>query len=135
MSLLCILSFLVRMAFEDFCRYFTNATLCHVLNKSILSLRKRWHVFKHSYRWTPGTNAGGCVENRSTFLKNPQVREYFWALISSLGESLVPHVSAKRPRKIGFAPMIEQKYIHHRKMGKLPRVLSTRTFQGVSNVK
>lgn len=60
------------MAFEDFCTFFTNATVCHVLSKSIFSLRKRWHVFKHNYQWTPGTNAGGCVENRSTFLKNPQ---------------------------------------------------------------
>ena len=64
----------VRMAFEDFCTFFTNATVCHVLSKSIFSLRKRWHVFKHNYQWTPGTNAGGCVENRSTFLKNPQVQ-------------------------------------------------------------
>jgi len=60
------------MAFEDFCSYFTNSTICHVINKSIFSLRKRWHVFKHNYQWTPGSTAGGCVENRSSFLSNPQ---------------------------------------------------------------
>ena len=62
-----------RMSFEDFCAHFTNATLCHVINTSFFTLSKRWRVFKHTYRWTPGSTAGGCVENRATFLKNPQV--------------------------------------------------------------
>ena len=71
-----------RMSFEDFCSHFTNATLCHVINTSIFSLSNRWHVFKHNYQWSPGSTAGGCVENRSTFLKNPQVHNIFlWALI------------------------------------------------------
>lgn len=78
----CVVFLIFRMSFEDFCSHFTNATLCHVINTSIFSLSNRWHVFKHNYQWSPGSTAGGCVENRSTFLKNPQVHNIFlWALI------------------------------------------------------
>lgn len=72
------------MSFEDFCSHFTNATMCHVLNTSFFSLSKRWHVFKHNYQWSPGSTAGGCVENRSTFLKNPQVLQSPFILITFL---------------------------------------------------
>ncbi|KAK3699441.1 hypothetical protein QZH41_018607, partial [Actinostola sp. cb2023] len=61
------------MSFEDFCSHFTNATLCHVINPSIINyVFKQWHVYKHTYQWTPGQNAGGCVQNKESFLKNPQ---------------------------------------------------------------
>ena len=73
----CVVFLIFRMSFEDFCSHFTNATLCHVINTSIFSLSNRWHVFKHNYQWSPGSTAGGCVENRSTFLKNPQVHNIF----------------------------------------------------------
>ena len=61
------------MAFEDFCRYFTKATMCHVMNTSWFSLSKRWHLYKHSNEWKPGLSAGGCVINQDTFTQNPQV--------------------------------------------------------------
>lgn len=60
------------MAFEDFCRYFTKATMCHVMNTSWFSLSKRWHLFKHSNEWKSGLSAGGCVINQDTFTQNPQ---------------------------------------------------------------
>jgi len=60
------------MAFEDFCRYFTKATMCHLMNTSRFSLSKRWYLFKHNNEWKPGSSAGGCVTNQATFLKNPQ---------------------------------------------------------------
>ena len=61
------------MAFEDFCRYFTKATMCHVMNTLWFSLSKRWHLFKHSNEWKSGLSAGGCVINQDTFTQNPQV--------------------------------------------------------------
>lgn len=60
------------MSFEDFCRYFSKATMCHLMNTSIFSLSKRWHIFKHKNEWKPGSSAGGCVTNQATFFKNPQ---------------------------------------------------------------
>ena len=62
------------MSFEDFVHQFTNCTLCHVINTSIFSLRDRWHVFKQAGDWHPGVSAGGCVQNKETFLRNPQVQ-------------------------------------------------------------
>ena len=64
-----------RMAFEDFCRHFTKATMCHLMNTSRFSFSKRWHLFKHNNEWKPGISAGGCVTNQDTFLQNPQVQE------------------------------------------------------------
>ena len=61
------------MAFEDFCRYFSKATMCHLMNTSIFSISKRWHLFKHNNEWKPGFSAGGCVTNQDSFFKNPQV--------------------------------------------------------------
>ena len=66
-------SYFHRMAFEDFCRYFSKATMCHLMNTSIFSFSKRWHLFKHNNEWKPGSSAGGCVTNQETFLQNPQV--------------------------------------------------------------
>lgn len=60
------------MSFEDFCHYFSKATMCHLMNTSIFSLSKRWHIFKHKTEWKPGSSAGGCVTNQDTFFKNPQ---------------------------------------------------------------
>lgn len=66
------------MAFEDFCRYFSKATMCHLMNTSMFSFSKRWHLFKHNNEWKPGFSAGGCVVNQDTFFKNPQVLKIDW---------------------------------------------------------
>ncbi|KAL9965206.1 hypothetical protein ACROYT_G028976 [Oculina patagonica] len=62
----------IWMAFEDFCRYFSKATMCHLTNTSMFSFSKRFHLFKHNNEWKPGISAGGCVTNQDTFFKNPQ---------------------------------------------------------------
>ena len=64
------------MLFEDFCKYFKNAAVCRVINTSILSLRKTWTEALFNGEWKPGRD-GGCINNRETFLQNPQVR-YDW---------------------------------------------------------
>ena len=79
-----------RMSFEDFCRYFSKATMCHLMNTSIFSLSKRWHIFKHKNEWKPGSSAGGCVTNQATFFKNPQVLKIIWS-VSSSGPCLTGH--------------------------------------------
>ena len=98
------------MAFEDFCSYFTNSTICHVINKSIFSLRKRWHVFKHNYQWTPGSTAGGCVENRSSFLSNPQVIVLATMFhIKELPRNLdVSHMHARRAETCACVPWLSR---------------------------
>jgi len=60
------------MAFEDFCRYFSKATICHLMNTSVFSISKRWHLFKHNNEWKLGFSAGGCVTNQDSFFRNPQ---------------------------------------------------------------
>lgn len=85
-----IFQFFHRMSFEDFCRYFSKATMCHLMNTSIFSLSKRWHIFKHKNEWKPGSSAGGCVTNEATFFKNPQVLKIIW-LVSYNGTCLTGH--------------------------------------------
>ena len=61
------------MMFDDYVKYFTNMSICRVVNTSMFSLQKKWHEGeKHSEWRTPGFS-GGCINNKETFLHNPQV--------------------------------------------------------------
>ena len=66
-----------RMPFDDFCALFTNLVICRMPNKSYLSLNRTWHetVMMSAWKVAPGSanRAGGCINNRDTFLLNPQV--------------------------------------------------------------
>ncbi|XP_060538733.1 calpain-5 [Pantherophis guttatus] len=66
------------MAFDDFCTYFTDIIKCRLINTSYLSIHKTWEEAVLKGSWTrhedPLKNrCGGCVNNRDTFLQNPQV--------------------------------------------------------------
>ncbi|XP_032094473.1 calpain-5 [Thamnophis elegans] len=65
------------MAFDDFCTYFTDIIKCRLMNTSYLSIHKTWEEAVLKGAWTrhedPLKNrSGGCVNNRDTFLQNPQ---------------------------------------------------------------
>uniref|UniRef100_A0A670ZDZ2 Calpain 5 n=1 Tax=Pseudonaja textilis TaxID=8673 RepID=A0A670ZDZ2_PSETE len=65
------------MAFDDFCTYFTDIIKCRLINTSYLSIHKTWEEAVLKGAWTrhedPLKNrCGGCVNNRETFLQNPQ---------------------------------------------------------------
>ncbi|KAM9317872.1 calpain-5-like [Pholidichthys leucotaenia] len=65
------------MTFEDFVANFTDLILCRLINTSYLSLHKTWEeaVMQSSWRRhdDPFQNrAGGCSNNKNTFLQNPQ---------------------------------------------------------------
>ncbi|XP_027733282.1 calpain-6 isoform X2 [Vombatus ursinus] len=72
------------MAFDDWCNNFTDVDICRNLNTSIFSIHKTWEKATVRGAWLhdedPLINrAGGCFNNRATFLQNPQVelnREY-----------------------------------------------------------
>lgn len=60
------------MTFEDFCQHFVDVSYCRVVNTSMFSLSKTWHEgIGHSAWKSPGL-CGGCMNNKETFLKNPQ---------------------------------------------------------------
>lgn len=61
-----------RMDIHDWCREFSHVALCRLINTSIFSLHKTWHEAKHYSQWTRELS-GGCVNNKQTFLTNPQV--------------------------------------------------------------
>ncbi|XP_061090904.1 calpain-5-like [Conger conger] len=65
------------MAVEDWCKIFTDVDVCRLINTSLLSIQKTWHEAVFFSSWTkhaePRHNrSGGCVNNRDTFLQNPQ---------------------------------------------------------------
>ncbi|KAJ8412436.1 hypothetical protein AAFF_G00127720 [Aldrovandia affinis] len=79
------------MAFDDWCTYFTDADLCRIINTSLLSLDKTWHEAKHMGSWTKHAEplfnrCGGCLNNRETFLQNPQ---YLFNVTKELDEVLI----------------------------------------------
>uniref|UniRef100_A0A674P6S7 Calpain 5 n=1 Tax=Takifugu rubripes TaxID=31033 RepID=A0A674P6S7_TAKRU len=65
------------MTFDDFVANFTDLILCRLINTSYLSVHKTWEEVMMRGSWRrhddPLLNrAGGCVNNRSSFLQNPQ---------------------------------------------------------------
>ncbi|XP_013401269.1 calpain-5 isoform X3 [Lingula anatina] len=60
------------MTFDDFCTYFTNMAICRVVNTSFFSLHKAWWEAKFHGAWKNPMRAGGCLNNKDTFLRNPQ---------------------------------------------------------------
>lgn len=61
------------MTFEDFCKNFVNIAICRVVNTSIFSIRKTWSEGCADGMWAKPARCGGCINNRETFLNNPQV--------------------------------------------------------------
>lgn len=60
------------MTFEDFCKNFVNIAICRVVNTSIFSIRKTWSEGCADGMWAKPARCGGCINNRETFLNNPQ---------------------------------------------------------------
>ncbi|KAG9346542.1 hypothetical protein JZ751_006853 [Albula glossodonta] len=68
------------MAIDDWCKYFTDVDVCRLINTSLLSIQKTWHETVLFGSWTKHAEplhnrSGGCVNNRHTFLQNPQVEQ------------------------------------------------------------
>lgn len=69
------------MTFEDWCKNFTDVDICRTVNTSYFSLHKTWEKEMMFGAWEkhpePLLNrAGGCFDNRDTFLQNPQVGSF-----------------------------------------------------------
>ncbi|KAJ8310510.1 hypothetical protein KUTeg_012375 [Tegillarca granosa] len=60
------------MTFDDFCKHFVNAAICRVVNTSLFSLSKTYDEGLAHGAWKKPERAGGCLNNKDTFLKNPQ---------------------------------------------------------------
>ncbi|XP_078693465.1 calpain-5-like isoform X2 [Branchiostoma floridae x Branchiostoma belcheri] len=67
------------MSFDDWITHFSDAGICRLINTSLLSIHKTWVESRVFSRWrsVPGdpthNRAGGCMNNRDTYLQNPQV--------------------------------------------------------------
>ncbi|XP_034034423.1 calpain-5-like [Thalassophryne amazonica] len=65
------------MSFTDWCKFFTNADVCRLINTSVFTTHKTWHEVVHFGSWTKNAEpllnrCGGCPNNKQTFLQNPQ---------------------------------------------------------------
>ena len=63
----------LRMTFEDFCKHFQQTAICRVINTSFFSFKKTWYEGIVHGVWRKPDRAGGCHNNKDTFLRNPQV--------------------------------------------------------------
>jgi len=61
------------MTFVDFCKHFSNLSICHRVNTSLFSLQKRWYDSMFDGAWVKPHRAGGCANNGDSFFNNPQV--------------------------------------------------------------
>lgn len=67
-----------RMTFDAFLTHFTDLVLCRLINTSYLSVHKTWEEAVRRGSWRrhddPLLNrAGGCSNNKQSYLQNPQV--------------------------------------------------------------
>ena len=93
-KIMCVFIPLPRMTFEDFCKYFHQTAICRVVNTSFFSLSKTWHEGLSHSAWRKPDRAGGCPNNKETFLKNPQVHvSNITAVGKSSSKTLHVHVS------------------------------------------
>lgn len=65
------------MSFADWCKFFTNADVCRVINTALISVNKTWNEVVHFGSWTKNAEpllnrCGGCANHKPTFLQNPQ---------------------------------------------------------------
>uniref|UniRef100_A0A4W6CL22 Calpain 6 n=1 Tax=Lates calcarifer TaxID=8187 RepID=A0A4W6CL22_LATCA len=65
------------MSFTDWCKYFTDADVCRLINTSLISIHKTWNEVVHFGSWTKNAEpllnrCGGCANHKQTFLQNPQ---------------------------------------------------------------
>lgn len=69
-----------RMSFTDWCKFFTDADVCRVINTSLISVHKTWNEYVHFGSWSKNADpllnrCGGCANHKRTFLQNPQVQQ------------------------------------------------------------
>ena len=62
------------MTYDDYVKYFTTMAICRVLNTAALSIKKTWVETIFNGSWRLPDRSGGCINNKQTFLNNPQVR-------------------------------------------------------------
>ncbi|VDQ10940.1 unnamed protein product [Trichobilharzia regenti] len=67
------------MSYEDFISCFTRVEVCHLGLESLehnqdLHGKRRLDEAIFSGQWEPGVNAGGCINNRTSYWTNPQFR-------------------------------------------------------------
>uniref|UniRef100_A0A3B3YN38 Calpain 6 n=1 Tax=Poecilia mexicana TaxID=48701 RepID=A0A3B3YN38_9TELE len=65
------------MSFTDWCKNFTDADVCRIINTSLISIHKTWNKEVNFGKWTRNSDpllnrCGGCTNHRQTFLQNPQ---------------------------------------------------------------
>ncbi|XP_066578750.1 calpain-5 [Amia ocellicauda] len=69
------------MEFDDFCRFFTDVVVCRRMGRALLCPRPSWREARSYGEWAEesqggggdqGGRCGGCINNRDTFLNNPQ---------------------------------------------------------------
>lgn len=90
---LCVytLLYLQRMEFRDWCKYFTDADVCHLINTSLLTIDKTWNEVMILGSWTKNAEplrnrCGGCMNHKHTFLQNPQ---YLFEVTKEVDEVLI----------------------------------------------
>uniref|UniRef100_A0A8C6L406 Calpain 6 n=1 Tax=Nothobranchius furzeri TaxID=105023 RepID=A0A8C6L406_NOTFU len=68
------------MSFTDWCKFYTDADVCRLMNTSKISIHKTWNEVVNFGSWTKNSDpllnrCGGCANHKQTFLQNPQVLE------------------------------------------------------------
>ncbi|XP_053702895.1 calpain-5-like [Synchiropus splendidus] len=79
------------MSFADWCKHFTDADVCRLINTSVISVHKTWHEVVHFGSWTKQSEpllnrCGGCTNHKQTFLQNPQ---YVFDVTKEVDEVLI----------------------------------------------
>lgn len=86
------------MEFSDFIKYFSEVSICRIINTSFFSLSKTWSESVKYGNWLAPHRSGGCANNRSTFLNNPQ---FIFDITSNEIEETLINLDQKSLRYLG----------------------------------
>ncbi|ESP04935.1 hypothetical protein LOTGIDRAFT_205978 [Lottia gigantea] len=111
------------MTMEDFCANFHNVAICRVVNTSYLSLNKTWVEGLHHGAWKKPNRAGGCANNRDSFLNNPM---YIFEVTENQDDFMIQLMQKSQGLTIGNRKIVElnRKYRIHN-LGLHEKVTST----------
>ncbi|CAH1781191.1 unnamed protein product [Owenia fusiformis] len=87
------------MLFTDYCKYFKNMSICRVVNTSFFSLHKKYYESVFHGEWKAPNRAGGCLNNKETWLRNPQ---YVFKITEDEDEDVLISLMQKSQRGNGI---------------------------------
>ncbi|XP_074657458.1 calpain-5-like [Tubulanus polymorphus] len=124
------------MTLDDFCKHFKNISICRIVNTSFFSIRKTYRDARFDSEWKGPQLNGGCLNNKDTFLNNPQfifdvTEDFDECLFSLMQKSERSQTNEKLT--IGFS-ILKVELNREYRVHKLPEIVKSSSFKNSRSI-